>query len=243
MISKTEFKYIQSLAHKKFREDESAFVVEGVKWVNEMLSEFPSKLRKIFATKEWLQTQPNLPNDISCVEVSLKELERISFQQQPNKVLAVAELPRLSFPDHSGIVLVLDQIQDPGNLGTIIRTCDWFGVTAIVCSPDCADAFAPKVVQSTMGSIFRLPIRYCELDAYLESIGDIPIYAATLSGMNMQHIDFKKPCCLVIGNESRGISSVVLKRATDAVSIPRHGKAESLNAAVATAILLSRMTS
>ena len=243
MISKTEVKYIQSLAHKKFREEEEAFVVEGVKWVDEMLTAFPTHLRKIYATSEWLQTHPNLPNDISCVEVSVNELERISFQQQPNKVLAVADLPKVSFPDQPGIVLVLDQIQDPGNLGTMIRTCDWFGVSALVCSPDCADAFAPKVVQSTMGSIFRVPIRYSPLDAYLDSLGDIPIFAATLSGRNMNDVSFTKPCCLVIGNESKGISSDVLDKTTVAVSIPRHGKAESLNAAVAAAILLSRMTS
>ena len=242
MISKSEVKYIQSLAHKKFREESNTMVAEGVKMVDELLTEFPDRVQKVYATSAWFENNHNLQNGISFIEVQQHELDKISFLKQSNQVLALVDLPRKPLPTPSGVVLVLDQIQDPGNLGTIIRTADWFGVAAIICSAETADAYSPKVVQSTMGSIFRVPLRYTDLVPYLGELRDCPVYAATLGGESMLTIQFSQPCCLVIGNESKGISEAVLEMATARVSIPRKGAAESLNAAVAAAVLLSRMT-
>jgi TrmH family RNA methyltransferase len=139
------------------------------------------------------------------------------------------------------LTLILDQIQDPGNMGTIIRTCDWFGITNIVCSPDTADVFSPKVVQSSMGSIFRVDVRYEDLDQYVDKLQNIPVYAATLKGESMLDQKFEHPSCLIIGNESKGVSASLLNKANKFISIPKLGEAESLNAAVATGILLSRL--
>jgi TrmH family RNA methyltransferase len=241
MITKSEIKYIQSLAYKKFREEERSMVAEGVKTVNELLCDFPDQIQSLYATAEWISQNPNLPKRISCVEVQEHELEKISFLKQSNKVLAIVDIPQLLFPSSSGIFLMLDQIQDPGNLGTIIRTADWFGVRGLICSSDTADAYAPKVVQSTMGSIFRMPILYTDLVEFLKNKEELNTYAATLSGNSMVNINFKTPCCLIIGNESKGISPELLELSNHTVSIPKKGQAESLNAAIATAVLLSRI--
>jgi TrmH family RNA methyltransferase len=243
MITKTEVKYIQSLAHKKFRDEEKTLVAEGVKMVDELLSNFPDQIKKIYATAEWLKDGRKIPKGISCIEVEQYELDKLTFLKQANQVLALVHLPALKIHSPIGALLILDQIQDPGNLGTLIRTCDWFGISGIVCSPDTADAFSPKVVQSTMGSIFRIPVLYTDLVPYLEKMKDMPVFGATLDGDSMGNIAFSKPCCLVIGNESKGISSPVLAAVSQRVSIPRRGGAESLNAAVAAAILLSKISS
>lgn len=242
MIAKSEVKYIQSLAHKKFRDEENALVAEGVKMVDELLSDFPDQIKKIYATAEWLKNGREIPKGISCIEVEQFELDKLSFLKQSNQVLALVRLPDVKIPSSIEVLLILDQIQDPGNLGAIIRTCDWFGISGIVCSPDTADAYSPKVVQSTMGSIFRIPVLYTDLVPYLEKMNNMPVFGATLNGYSMEKIHFSKPCCLVIGNESKGISSSVLTTVSKTVSIPRRGGAESLNASVAAAILLSKIT-
>lgn len=241
MITKSEVKYIQSLAYKKFREQERTMVAEGVKMIDELLCDFPDQIQRIYATDEWISQNPNLPKRISCIEVQEHELERISFLKQSNKVLAIVDMPQPIFPSSTGIFLMLDQIQDPGNLGTIIRTADWFGVSGLICSSDTADAYAPKVVQSTMGSIFRMPIHYTNLVEYLKNREELITYAATLSGNSLVSIDFKTPCCLIIGNESKGVSPELLEISNYTVSIPKKGQAESLNAAIAAAVLLSRI--
>jgi TrmH family RNA methyltransferase len=140
-----------------------------------------------------------------------------------------------------GVTVVLDQLQDPGNLGTILRTCDWFGVTNIVCSTDTVDAFNHKTVQSAKGSLLRLNISYTDLCAFLSNQKHLPIYAAVLGGHSIHEVRFQQPAILVIGNEANGISNEVIKMATDKITIPKIGKAESLNAAIATAIILSNM--
>jgi TrmH family RNA methyltransferase len=141
-----------------------------------------------------------------------------------------------------GITVVLDQVQDPGNLGTIIRSCDWFGVENIICSTDTVDAFNPKVVQSAKGSLLRPTIYYTALKEFLSSVPKMPVYAAVLDGETIGQAVFEIPCLLLIGNESKGLSETVKAFATKAITIPRKGKAESLNAGVATAVILSAMT-
>jgi TrmH family RNA methyltransferase len=244
LISKSDVKYIQSLAHKKFREEERLFVVEGVKMVEEMLIEYPEKIFHLYATQPWadrLSQFPALQCPVSVIDVKI--LNRISQLKTPNEVLALVKIPQQMDIGvvKNGVTVVLDQLQDPGNLGTIIRTCDWFGVTNIVCSTDTVDAFNHKTVQSAKGSLLRLNIKYTDLCAFLSNQEHLPIYAAVLGGRSIHEVSFQQPAILVIGNEANGISNEVIKITTDKITIPKIGKAESLNAAIATAIILSNM--
>jgi TrmH family RNA methyltransferase len=244
MITKSEIKYIQSLAHKKFREQEGCFVVEGLKMVTELITQFPHLAVKVYITANGISQLGNiLPKNINCIEVEEHELMKLSFLTTHQQILALVKLPQFNNSNLSaaGLTLILDQIQDPGNLGTIIRTCDWFGVSNIVCSPDTADAYSPKVVQSSMGSVLRVNIQYADLQVYLEGLHDIPVYAASLKGESILKLNFEFPSCLIIGNESKGISASLLEKANKFISIPKIGEAESLNAAVATGILLSKL--
>ena len=168
-------------------------------------------------------------------------LHVISFLHTANEVVALVSMPTVEMvPSFSnGVTLVLDQIQDPGNLGTIIRTADWFGVNQIICSVDTSDAFSPKVVQASMGSLMRLNIFYLELEPVLKHLGEVPIYTAELNGESLFDFEFRLPSVLVIGNESRGVSEKISKLATKKITIPKLGNAESLNASVASGIILS----
>lgn len=245
MVTKSEIKYIQSLAHKKFRDEESMFVLEGVKIVRELLEETPGQIKKIFAVRGWIEQYRSLvPTYVDLVELEVYELEKLSSLQQPNEVLALVKMPVAADPrpTFKGITLVLDKVQDPGNLGTIIRSSDWFGVDQIVCSKDTVDAYNPKVVQSAMGSILRIDIFYNDIIPFIESCKNLPIYAAVLDGDSVFNTTFHHPSILIIGNESRGISDEVLSKVTHKITIPRRGSAESLNAAVASAVILSEMT-
>ena len=245
MVTKSEVKYIQSLAHKKFREEERLFVLEGVKIVGELLKEFPHRVKKLFALESWIAMHSSIvPVSVEVVAVLSYELEKISFLQHPNEVLVLVEMPAVgqAKPMEYGITLVLDQLQDPGNLGTIIRTCDWFGVKQIICSVDTVDAFNPKVVQSAMGSIMRIDIFYTDLADFFLSSKGVPIYAAVLHGESVFKTSFLSPCFLLIGNESKGISEQLLSIASNKITIPKIGAAESLNAAVATGIILAEMS-
>ena len=245
MIAKAEVKYIQSLAHKKFREEEGLFVVEGVKMVKELIEEKPAAIKKIFAINSWIiQHAPFLPPAINLQAVEEFELNKISTLQSPNQVLALVQVPHppISGFVPKGITVVLDQVQDPGNLGTIIRSCDWFGIENIICSMDTVDAYNPKVVQSAKGSLLRPTIYYTALEELLSMMPDMPVYAAVLDGESIGEADFETPCLLLIGNESKGLSVAIRSFATKDITIPRKGKAESLNAGVATAVILSSMT-
>jgi TrmH family RNA methyltransferase len=245
MVTKSEVKYIQSLAHKKFRDEEKLFVLEGVKIVGELLKEFPHRVKKLFALESWVATHASIvPSSVEVVAVLSYELEKISFLQHPNEVLVLVDMPavRPAKPMEHGITLVLDQLQDPGNLGTIIRTCDWFGVKQIICSVDTVDAFNPKVVQAAMGSIMRIDIIYTDLADFCLSSKGVPIYAAVLHGESVFKTSFLRPCFLLIGNESKGISDALLSMASNTITIPQIGAAESLNAAVATGIILAEMS-
>lgn len=245
MIAKAEVKYIQSLAHKKFRDEEGLFIVEGVKMVQELLEEKPAAIKKIYAVDTWTrQHAPVLPPAIDVQVLEDFELIKISSLQSPNEVLALVEIPHLSISGFvpKGITVVLDQVQDPGNLGTIIRSCDWFGVENIICSIDTVDAYNSKVVQSAKGSLLRPRIYYTALEEFLSMMPNLPVYAAMLDGESIGKAVFETPCLLLIGNESKGLSPGIRAYATKAITIPRKGKAESLNAGVATAVILSAMT-
>lgn len=245
MLSKSDVKYIQSLSHKKYRDQEAVFIVEGVKMVLELINSFPERIVRIFATNLWfrehLQIVKNL-TDIQIIEPF--ELQKLSFLKTPNEVLALVSANKIDDfnPLSDGVTVVLDQLQDPGNMGTIIRSCDWFGIKNIVCSLDTVDAYAPKVVQSSMGSIMRLNIFYKNLPDFFFQHRQIPTYSAELSGESVFEISFETPSILIIGNESKGVSDEITMFASKKIMIPRIGNAESLNAAVASSIILSLMT-
>jgi RNA methyltransferase, TrmH family len=244
MISKNQVKYIQSLGQKKSRDAENKFVAEGPKIVNELLEAKNCTALQVFALKEWIQSSPNANRQADLVEVSEDELKKISQLTTPNQVLAVVE--KIKWPGEvvvqGRISLALDAIQDPGNMGTIIRTADWFGVKTIFCSTDCADVYNPKVVQSAMGSITRVQVESVTLNSFLKENNGVRIYAAVLDGRDITKMEKLNEGIIVIGNESKGVGEEILELVNVRITIPGKGNAESLNAAVATGIILSHLT-
>jgi len=245
MITKLQVKYIQSLGQKKFRDETGVFVAEGPKIINELLAALPALLVSLYATSEWIQANAALIKRIDAIkitEVKGTELERISFLQTPHEALAVFKKPAaLPFSFTGTLSLMLDGIQDPGNMGTIIRTADWFGIRQIVCSNDCADAFAPKVVQATMGSIVRVRLLYTDLMELVATNSGLQMYAAALNGTSINQLGPVREGIVVIGNESKGIHPALMERCQHRITIPGTGHAESLNAAVAAGIILARI--
>lgn len=245
MLSKNKIKFIRSLEQKKNRRQENAFIAEGHKTVGDLLlAGFQPLL--IVHTEEW-KKPVSLPHDIEVIPVSDEELRKASLLLHPQQVIAVFKLPKTctnlnnSLPLND-LVLCLDGVQDPGNLGTIIRTADWFGIKHIVCSPQSADAFAPKVVQATMGSIARVQVHYTELTPFLKSLPEgTPVYGTFLDGKNLYHEQLKPHGIIIMGNEGNGISSEIGKLVTHRLLIPTYPEdadtAESLNVSIATAII------
>lgn len=247
MIAKSKLKYIQSLDHKKFRDEAGVFLVEGPKMVAEILQDKLLTVTGLYALQDWISANEQLvqqmPGSVEIIAVDEISLAKISQLTTPNKVVAVVrQQPLLSTVDTSQLALVLDTIQDPGNLGTIIRIADWFGIGQLVCSHESADRYNPKVVQSTMGSIARVGFYYTDLPGFLTANTGTHIYAAALDGIPVQNLGKLSTGLLVIGNESKGISREVMELVNVRVTIPRIGMAESLNAAVATGIILSHVT-
>ncbi|MBZ4188625.1 TrmH family RNA methyltransferase [Niabella beijingensis] len=243
MLSKSEIKYIQSLFQKKFRDTENCYLAEGPKIVDEALKTPGVTVKKVWALEQWIQIHAVLHPQTDITAVAAFELEKISQLKTPNEVVALIEKPpHNSAPDcRTSLVLALDGIQDPGNLGTIVRIADWFGVPGIVCSLDCADVYNSKVVQATMGSLFRIPVIYAGLSAWLQDQNEVPVYGAVLDGTPLGKSAPATSGVLVIGNESKGIRKEVTACITEKITIERIGGAESLNAAVATGILLSHL--
>lgn len=243
MLAKSKLKYIQSLGQKKHRDEERCFIAEGPKLVEELLISRTAVIREVLGVADWINEKRQLLNDVAFSEIAEQELERISQLSTPNKVLAIVE----QFDDgevsdiKAKIILALETIRDPGNLGTIIRIADWFGVEQIVCSADCADRYNPKVVQATMGSIARVKMIYTDLASWLDTQQNKDIYAATLGGKDVTAMEKIKEGVILIGNESKGISKELLQGADVTITIPQKGNAESLNAAVATGIILSHI--
>lgn len=243
MLGKSQAKYIQSLGQKKVRDAEGVFVAEGPKIVAELLASPDAGIVKIYALPDWIAANPQHTKHAGIVEIDEHDLAKISQLATPNKVLAVIKKQPspVSFPLKGQVSLVLDTIQDPGNLGTIIRIADWFGIGQLICSRDCADLYNPKVVQSTMGSILRVQVLYTDLESWLHAQKDIDLFAAVLDGEDITKMNRIEEGLIIIGNESKGISAEVMKLVNKKITIPRIGQAESLNAAVATGILLSHL--
>ena len=242
MVSKSQLKYIQSLGQKKYRDAAEVFVAEGPKLVKELIQSKNVELAQIFALNEWIGENKDLLKNINVIAINETELERISQLSTPNKVVALVKKFEPGEPViKERLSLVLDAIRDPGNLGTIIRIADWFAIPQIICSPDCADVYNPKVVQATMGSIARVNVYYKDLPSWLKQPPGARIYAAMLEGKDVTKMQAIKEGLIIIGNESTGISTGLLACANEKISIPRKGKSESLNAAVATGIILSHL--
>ena len=241
MLSKQKIKDTQTLGQKKFRQQERLFIAEGPKLVKELLEADASMVKEVFALKEWITEHEKILVKVIVTEITEMELERISQLTTPNKVLAIVRQfdEDVEIRTKGKIILALDCIQDPGNLGTIIRTADWFGIEQIVCSNDSAEVYNPKVVQATMGSIARVRVFYTDLQQWLAEQKDVSIYATTLEGQNVTAVKKINEGIIIFGNESKGISADILQLATVKLTIPKKGKAESLNAAVAAGIILS----
>lgn len=243
MISKNKIKYIRSLELKKNRNKEGKFVAEGFKVVDDLLALQPADL--IVATQEWLHGK-HLAAQTEVIEVTEEELKKVSFLQHPQQVLAVfrqAQDGDFSINTQE-LSLALDGVQDPGNLGTIIRIADWFGITHIYCSQDTADVYNPKVVQATMGSIARVKVEYGTLLALVESLpADVPVYGTLLDGDNIYQQQLENRGLIVMGNEGKGISPALAKKVNRRLLIPNfpegRATADSLNVAIATAITCS----
>jgi RNA methyltransferase, TrmH family len=247
MFSKTHTKYIQSLHHKKFRDEYGVFIAEGTKVVVELLSANKFECKQLLALPEWFVANTKWLTkytDIEKIEVKDFELEKISALSTPNKVLAIFQkstLPQTILTQQK-ITLLLDAIQDPGNLGTIIRNADWFAVENIVCSYNCADVYNPKVVQSTMGSLARVNVVYKDLPNWLIENKSVKKFAADLDGEDVSSLKNVKEAIIIIGNEGKGISGDVMDLVDEKITIKKVGKAESLNAAVASGIILSYLS-
>jgi TrmH family RNA methyltransferase len=243
MLSKSKVKYIQSLGQKKFRQQEGLFIAEGPKLVKELLLSGRGDIAEIFALPDWINENKKPETKAEIHEITAIELEKISQLTTPNKVIAIVRHFENEEPvtGKGKIILALDNIQDPGNLGTIIRIADWFGIEQIICNNETAEVYNPKVVQSTMGSIARINIFYTDLSDWLSRQKSGTIYAAALKGKDVSSIEKIKEGIIIIGNEAKGISDEIMQFASEKITITRKGKADSLNAAVACGIILSHL--
>ena len=235
MLTKSQIQLIKSLDQKKFRQQHQLFVVEGKKSIAEFLkSDF--KLHHLYTTVDDFERDAK-----KLTHITENELKKISSLATPQVALALFEIPKQKPVNDSGLIVALDAVRDPGNLGTIIRLCDWFGVKNLVCSDTTVDCFNPKVVQATMGSITRVDISYVDLEAFLKT-SELQSFGTFMDGDNVYEKELPQNGILILGNEANGISPTVESIVNHKISIPRFGNlqaTESLNVATATAILLS----
>ena len=238
MLSKNQQKIIQKLQQKKYRNELGLFVVEGKKGILEFV-QAGFKVEAIFATSLFSEQLNKFPLTL----ISKEELSKISTLKNPDEGVAIFHQPKRKGILQEGIILALDNIQDPGNLGTLIRLCDWFGIETLLCSEQTVDCYNPKVVQASMGSLSRVEVHYLPLAGFLVTC-DLPVYVATLAGENLYTTTFPEDCVIVLGNEANGVSPEVVALADRAITIPRFGRrqqAESLNVAMAGGIIMSQV--
>ena len=238
MLSKNQVKLIQKLHQKKYRNELNLFIVEGKKSINEFLQAgYTPQL--LIATEAFTASV----SQHLITPVSKDELRKVSTLQNPDEGLAVFEQPKHKGILQEGVIVALDNVQDPGNLGTIIRLCDWFGVETLLCNTQTVDCYNPKVVQASMGSLTRVAVHYLDLAAFLTTTA-LPVYTMDLEGENLYTATFPKDCILILGNEANGISSEVRALSNEVITIPhfsKHQRTESLNVAMAGAIILSEV--
>ncbi|MBY6198386.1 RNA methyltransferase [Vibrio hangzhouensis] len=236
MISKNQLKLLRALGQKKQRKAHGLFLVEGEKNVLELVHTSLS-VRQIFATSEFLTKHLEELKGFECIEASLDELTKASSLVSNNAAVAVVEIPETQAPEAKGMMIALDGVSDPGNLGTIIRIADWYGIKHIVASTDCADPYNPKTIRATMGSFGRVQVTLLDLPAYLQQSA-LPVYGAFLEGENVHKTQFSAQGILLMGSESHGVRPEAEQYVTDKITIPAFGGAESLNVAMATGIIL-----
>lgn len=238
MLSKSQLSFVKSLHQKKFRKEHRLFIVEGIKSVTEFIhSDY--LVNTVYCTENVMPKFANLSQKIKLLQISPADLARISTLTTPQNVLALVQLPEAKDIEtlelNGNFTLALDGVQDPGNLGTIIRTADWFGIKQIICSEDCVEAFNPKVVQATMGSLSRVKIMYTDLQLVLKK-SNVPIFGAMLNGKSITETNFGTEGIIVLGNEGKGISEAVMNEIRIRVTIPGLGEAESLNVAISASL-------
>jgi len=243
MLSKSQISFIKSLHQKKYRKEHGLFIVEGIKSIQEFFQS-SYQIHTIFYNSEQYNLLPKLPANINLFEVKNAELDKISTLQTPQGFLALVHIPKNKELDlkelKNEFTLVLDGVQDPGNMGTIIRTADWFGFKNIICSADSVEVFNPKTVQATMGSLARVNIYEADLPALLEK-NTIPVFGALLDGESIYKTQWGAEGLVILGNEGKGISAEVIKKVNKPVTIPKIGEAESLNVAVSAAIFCAEL--
>ena len=243
MLSKSQISLLKSLQHKKDRREQGLFLVEGHKSVSEFINS-PYHVEAIYHTASFDPKVLKLSQKINLCEISVTDLEKISSLKTPQGITALVKIPAWPVLNNTQLKqkfsLVLDGIQDPGNMGTIIRTADWFGIDHIICSDDTVDVYNPKVVQASMGSLSRINVHYTNIAAILPEIG-LPVFGAMLDGENIYHTSFGTEGLIVLGNEGNGLRPEIEKLISKAVTIPRAGAAESLNVAIAAALFCSEI--
>jgi TrmH family RNA methyltransferase len=244
MVSKSQISLIKSLQQKKFRREHRLFVAEGYKSVSEFIAS-GYQMHTVYHTPALTAKLHKLSKKVNFQDILAADLQKMSSLTTPQEVLAVIHLPEWPKLTQNSLLnrftLVLDGVQDPGNLGTIIRTADWFGIHNIICSEDTVDAYNPKVVQATMGSLARVNLHYTDL-AILISQLNLPVLGAMLNGDNIYTADFGTQGLVVMGNEGNGLRPEIQKLITQSITIPRNGEAESLNVAIATALFCSEIS-
>ncbi len=236
MLSKNQIKLITSLQHKKQRLAQQLFIAEGIKVIQELL-ESKFELVHLYTTQNDFQA---VPNDKKVI-IDDSDLKKITALSTPNTCLAIFKIPNEKNSVESGLILALDSIRDPGNLGTILRLCDWFGISQLICSKETVDIYNPKVVQATMGSLARVNVNYIDLERYIAQ-SKLPIFGTFMDGNNIYKSELPQEGIVIMGNEANGISPEIEKLIKNRLTIPRFGaiqKTESLNVATATAIVLS----
>ncbi|ASI92107.1 RNA methyltransferase [Vibrio mediterranei] len=236
MISKNQLKLLRALSQKKQRKAHGLFLVEGEKNVLELL-ETSMVIKHVFATSEFLASNREALQRVEFIEASLEELTKASSLVSNNAAVAVVAIPQTEIPAAKGMMIALDGVSDPGNLGTIIRIADWYGIKHIVASTDCADPYNPKTIRATMGSFGRVQVTLLDLPSYLEQ-ASLPVYGAFLEGENVHKMTFSPEGILLMGSESHGVRPDAAQYVTDKITIPAFGGAESLNVAMATGIIL-----
>lgn len=240
MATNLQIKFIRSLQLKKNRDENRLFVCEGTKIVEELLSQNSYQILEIYAKKEWIGTHEAI--EVPVILTSESDMQKISNLTTAPEVLAVVHYrEHISIDPKATLSLYLDQISDPGNMGTIIRTADWYGCHQIFLSPQCVQIYNPKVVQATMGSLFRMNITTLTLDDLMKKNQFKAVYGAVLNGINIHETSFQPQSLLIMGSESHGIMEENIKHVTDKITIPRIGYAESLNVSVATGIILDHV--
>ncbi|MDC9509530.1 RNA methyltransferase [Pseudoalteromonas sp. Angola-4] len=236
MISKNQLKLIRQLGQKKYRKQYNQYLVQGEKNVLELLNS-PLKAVDIFATQAFINTHQNQFPEVDFTPAEEESLTKASTLVSNNAAIAVVDMPKADLPNNTGLILALDGVSDPGNLGTIIRVADWYGIQHIVTSTDSADAYNPKTISATMGSFVRVSVSQVELPEYLQTL-NMPIYGAFLDGQSVHTTDLSAKGVLLMGSESHGIREQCAKLVSDKITIPAFGEAESLNVAMATGIIL-----